>query len=175
MMPRMSSSVTVDERLQPFVVVTEIAEGQRLAGEVFQRKYRAPAPDHGHHILALCRLDDGWAAGAYINYLPHRQAMLVGGACTNGEVLRRLPPTHRELISLSGGLMLQMVRYAEARFAEQSVATFGHCGDARSWSVLSQCGYQRLDHPYLIVRWNRELAAEPRRALLASVAALGEF
>ncbi|TVQ34291.1 MAG: hypothetical protein EA370_10880 [Wenzhouxiangella sp.] len=171
----MTESAPVDHGLEDFVVVTEIAEGQRLAEDIFQAKYRAAAPGHGHHVFALLGGPEGWQVGSYINYLPHRNAMLVGGACTNGEVLRQLPARQRELIEAAGGLMLQTVRYAEQRFSLCSVGTFGHCGDARSWSILSQCGYQRLDHPYLIVRWNRDLPEAERTELVASVAALGEF
>ncbi len=146
-----------------------------MATDIFQAKYRAAAPAHGHHIFAFVRLNEAWQVGSYINYLPHREAMLVGGACTDGSVLKQCAADQRESIERAGGLMLQTVRYAEQRFAGDSVGTFGHCGDARSWSVLSSCGYQRLDHPYLIVRWNRKLDDQKRRELIASVAALGEF
>jgi hypothetical protein len=71
--------------------------------------------------------------------------------------------------------MLQAVRYSEARFEARSIATFGHCGDARSWSVLERCGYVRLDDPHLIVRWNREPGRWRRARLLKSIQALGPF
>ncbi len=170
-----STSSEPDSLLTPFVLVSEVAEGRRLAEPIFQRKYAAPAPRHGHHVLALVARGACWQPAAYINYLPFEGAMLVGGACTDGQVLAALPVEARALIRHCGGLMLQLVRYAEARFAERSLATFGHCGDARSWSVLAQCGYQRLDHPHLIVRWNREPPEPERSALLERVAALGEF
>ncbi len=163
------------EGLQDLVLVTEVADGQALAEPIFQRKYRASAPQHGHHVLVFCRLAEGWIPASYINYLEHRDAMLVGGACTDGEVLARLSAADQLRIRAAGGLMLQAVRYSEARFAASSVGTFGHCGDARSWSVLEQCGYQRLDDPHLIVRWNREPSRWRRRRLIASVAALGPF
>lgn len=165
----------VDPGLARFVVVTEVADGQVLATEVFQAKYRALAPAHGHHIFAFLRMNEAWRVGSYINYLPHRDAMLVGGACTDGSVIKQCSVDQRDRIEHAGGLMLQTVRYAEHRFAKASVGTFGHCGDERSWSVLSRCGYQRLDHPYLIVRWNRALGDAERSDLIASVAALGEF
>ncbi len=165
----------VDTRLQGLVVVTEVAEGQPMAEDIFQAKYRAQAPGHGHHIFAFLRAGTGWQVGSYINYLPHRNAMLVGGACTSGAVLGQLSAERRQLIDQAGGLMLQTVRYAEQRFADRSAGTFGHCGDERSWSILAQCGYQRLDHPYLIVRWNRRLPDHEQAELVASVAALGEF
>ena len=169
---------TLHPSLADFVVVTEVAEARPLAEPIFQRKYRAPAPpsSHGHHILALVRNPEGaWIAASYLNYLPFENAMLIGGACTDGSLLDKLPDWQRAGIHSAGGLMLQNVHYGEARFAKTSVGTFGYCGDERSWSILSQCGYQRLDHPHLIVRWNREPAPAARSALIHKVEALGEF
>lgn len=165
----------VDGRLNDLVLVTEVADAQPLADPIFQRKYRADAPGHGHHIVVFCRLSSDWIPASYINYLPHGKAMLVGGACTDGQVLARLNTDDQDRIRQAGGLMLQAVRYSEARFADRSVGTFGHCGDQRSWSVLAQCGYQRLDDPHLIVRWNRRLPGWTRRRLIRSVAGLGPF
>jgi hypothetical protein len=161
---------------RPFIVVTEVADGAEFAEPIFQKKYRAAAPRHGRHLLAFYRgNEERWIAVAYLNYLPFRAAMLIGGACTDGEILRTLPEAPRRWIEANGGLMLQLVRYGEARFAAESIGTFGHCGDARSWAVLSQCGYCRLDHPYLIVRWNREPQGAARAELLAAVEAQGPF
>ncbi|AKS41360.1 hypothetical protein WM2015_981 [Wenzhouxiangella marina] len=156
-------------------MVTELAEAGPLAEPIFQRKYGAPAPAHGHHLLVFCRCGEDWLPGSYLNYLEHRDAMLIGGACTDGRVLARMSEAGQAAVRDAGGLMLQAVRYGEARFASCSVGTFGHCGDARSWSVLAQCGYERLDDPHLIVRWNRRPAPWARRRLIRSVAALGPF
>ena len=162
--------------LQDFIVVTEVAEGAPFAEAIFQRKYAAAAPTHGHHFFAWYRAGgDSWKAAAYINYLPYRDAMLIGGACTDGRVARSMSSAEQHAIESSGGLMLQLVRYGEARFEAASIGTFGHCGDARSWSVLAQCGYVRLDDPHLIVRWNREPQGAEREALLAAIESLGPF
>ena len=164
-----------DVDLGDLVLVTEVAEGQALAEPIFQRKYRASAPEHGHHVLVFCRLDATWIPASYINYLPHHGAMLVGGACTDGRVLAGLSADDQARIRTAGGLMMQAVRYSEERFEDRSIGTFGHCGDARSWSVLERCGYVRLDDPHLIVRWNRRPGLWRRTRLLKSVKALGPF
>lgn len=168
--------MTLDPALESFIVVSEMSEGAPFADAIFRRKYRAPAPHHGRHLLAWYRAGGGlWRPVSYINYLPFRGAMLIGGACTDGEILRAMPDDQRAAIKASGGLMLQLVRYGEARFAGESVGTFGHCGDARSWAVLAQCGYVRLDDPHLIVRWNREPEPAARAALFQAVKRLGPF
>lgn len=173
----MPEELAPDHRLDEFVVITEVADVRHLAAGLLKRKYGVDVPEHGRHILAFVAGDGHcWMPAFYVNYMPHRNAMLIGGACTDGDVLRRLPAARREAIRAADGLMLQAVRYAESRFADISVATFGHCGDARSWSILKRCGYVRIpDHPYLIVRWNREPAEPARSELLDSVRAIGEF
>ncbi len=167
--------MTSDSDLDNLVAVSEVPDGQPLADPIFQRKYRASAPSHGHHVLVFCRVEGDWVPASYINYLPHHGAMLVGGACTDGRVLARLPAEDQDRIRAVGGLMLQAVRYSEQRFEPRSIATFGHCGDVRSWSVLQRCGYVRLDDPHLIVRWNREPGRWRRARLLKSIEALGPF
>lgn len=167
--------MNLPDELDHLIAVSEVPDGQPLAEPIFQRKYRASAPAHGHHVLVFCCLDGDWIPASYINYLPHQGAMLVGGACTDGRMLARLSREAQDRIRASGGLMLQAVRYSERRFETRSIATFGHCGDERSWSVLKQCGYVRLDDPHLIVRWNRKPGRWRRSRLLDSVQALGPF
>lgn len=161
--------------LEPFIAVTELAESSPFADPIFQKKYAAAAPSHGRHLLAWYQSGDNWRPASYLNYLPFRAAMLIGGACTDGSVLRSMSSAERRSIDASGGLMMQLVRYGEARFADQSIGTFGHCGDERSWSVLAQCGYTRLKDPHLIVRWNREPEGQSRNELVTAIKSLGPF
>ena len=162
--------------LEPFLVVSEMAEGAPFAEPIFRRKYNAAAPTHGHHLFAWWRAgEEAWKPAAYLNYLPFRGAMLIGGASTDGRVLRAMSADQQAAIERAGGLMIQLVRYGEARFEAESIGTFGHCGDERSWSVLSQCGYVRLDDPHLIVRWNREPEPARRDELLKAVKSIGPF
>ncbi len=173
----MSDSFQLDPSLAEFVTITEVADASRLAAAVLRRKYNMEVPPHGRHVLAFVAGEAGcWMPAFYVNYLPHRNAMLIGGAATDGEILRRLDAQRQALLADAGGLMLQSVRYSEARFGEVSVGTFGHCGDERSWSILERCGYRRIaDHPHLIVRWNRDLPGAERNGLVDSVRELGPF
>lgn len=174
---QMPESFQLDPGLAEFVTITEVAEAGQLAAALLRRKYNMEVPPHGHHVLAFVAGEAGcWMPAFYVNYLPHRDAMLIGGAATDGAVLRRLRPEYRGALADADGLMLQTVRYSEARFADVSVATFGYCGDVRSWSILERCGYRRIaDHPHLIVRWNRELPEAERVELIDSVRELGPF
>ena len=173
----MPDAFKLDPGLADFVVITEVADASRLAEPIVRRKYDMDVPPHGRHVLAFVAGDAGsWTPAFYVNYLPHRNAMLIGGAATDGEVIRQLSSERQTALAAADGLMLQTVRYSEAHFADQSVGTFGYCGDARSWSILERCGYKRLDdHRHLIVRWNREPVEHERTKLVESVRALGPF
>lgn len=101
--------------------------------------------------------------------------MLSGGACTEGRVLRQMGPDEQHRVVEAGGVMLGLKRFAEARFADHSIATFSYCGDDRSWEILQKCGYESQDHPYLKVRWNRRPDQEAEASLVSSVHDLGPF
>ncbi len=166
----------ITAELESFIFVTEMAEGAPFADSIFRRKYESSVPRHGHHLLAWYRTGkDFWIPVSYLNYLPFRDAMLIGGACTDGQILRSMSETERQSIKVSNGLMLQLVRYGEEKFETESVGTFGYCGDSRSWSVLAQCGFVRLDDQHLIVRWNRQPPESPRVELFEAVKSLGPF
>jgi len=175
----MNPSTETDPSIADFVLITEIAESRPLAEPIFQRKYRCSAPpsDFGFNVFALIRTAEGaWRPASYITWSAFEGARLIAGACTDGELLRALPAEQRQRLDQAGGLMLQTVRYGEAKLEQAgSLASFGYCGDARSWSILEQCGYRRLDHEYLIVRWNRQLPEDQRRELIGKVEALGVF
>lgn len=166
----------VDPRLEPFILITEVSEGHRLANPIFERKFAQPCPDFGHHILALYQHETlGWLPATYVKYWPHDEVMLSGGACTDGRVLRLMSPEQQAIVSATGGLLVSAMRYAELRFSAQKPATFGYCGDARAWEVFDQVGYERLDHPHLIVRWHQRPADAEEAEMIERMKAIGPF
>lgn len=171
----MSSIPAVDPALTDFLVVTEV-DSDLVARHLFERKYGHRGPDFPHHIVALYRRDDGCLeVASYLHFFPFGDIMLIGGACTDGAVLRRMAPAQQAAVQSAGGLMLQTTRYALQRFAPRCDAVFGHCGDARSYDVLVAAGFAWAGPPHLIVHWTREPDAMHRRALIAKAAAIGPF
>lgn len=167
---------TLDPALREFVVISEVDEGWRFADALFQRKYAHPAPRYPHHLGLFCRDAQGrYELAHFLHFFPVRDMALIGGACTDGDVLRRLPETQRAAIDASGGLMLQATRYGLAKFGAIKDAIFGYCGDARSFGVLMRAGFQPVDHPHLVVYWPRLLSATRRAQLIAEADALGAF
>ena len=172
----MSETSPIDPRLNEFILITEVAEGTRLADPIFQRKFAQPTPDFGHHILALYHHDElSWMPVTYVKYWAHEEVTTSGGACTDGRVLRLMSPQQQQAVRDAGGLLVSAMRYAEQRFSADKPGTFGYCGDARAWEVFDQVGYERLDHPHLIVRWHNRPDAASAATMIARMEKLGPF
>jgi len=54
-------------------------------------------------------------------------------------------------------------------------AWFGYVGDRKSMAVTARFGYERTDHPYIIVKWFRKLPRIRQKALLDKIVAIGPF
>jgi hypothetical protein len=172
----MSDAPLIDPRLNDFILITEVAEGARLADPIFRRKFAQPAPNFGHHILALYHHDElSWMPVTHVLYWEHEEVMLSGGACTDGRVLRMMRPEQQQAVRDAGGLLVSAMRYAEQRYSADKPGTFGYCGDARAWEVFDQVGYERLDHPHLIVRWHNKPDPDTAAAMIARMEKLGPF
>ena len=158
-----------------FILITEV-DDSRIGAPVFRRKFGAEPPDVPHHIVSFFRADDGalWPA-SYVHFRPFGELLLVGGAATDGSVFARMSEAQRQQVRDSGGLYLRALRWAFARYAEQCLAYFGYCGDARAWDVDMQAGFVPTAHDRLIAHWHRPLTEDARHALTATAHALGPF
>lgn len=165
----------LDARLRDFIVVTEIDETSGIADGLFGRKYAHPSPPYPHHVGVFWRDGDALRLAHFLHFFESGDMSLIGGACTDGEVVRRMPDAQRDAITAAGGLMLQATRYGLAKFGPRKDAIFGYCGDARSFGVLMQAGFQPMDHPYLIAYWPRVLSQKRQQELFDWAIGLGPF
>ncbi len=167
---------SIDERIAPFVQVCEVEPGSFFAAELFRRKYGDPLPSFGHHVVAFYRRDAStFLVASYCHVWMQGAIGLVGGACTDGQVMRAMDPEHLRLVNESGGLLMHTLRFIFARFATDVEAYFGHCGDPRALEVVFPAGFSRTELPHLIVRFTRDLPSERRRQLLEQAHAIGPF
>ena len=166
----------LDARLAPFIHVAEVERGDRLARALFTRKFGAPPPEFGHHLLAFhLREDGGCAVAAYLHLWSQGTIGLVGGGCTDGNVLRAMSPAERAAVTAAGGLLFHMLGFCFARFEAGLEAYFGHCGDARAKAVDLAAGFRETDDPHLLVRPIGNLTPERAAALLEQARAIGSF
>jgi hypothetical protein len=159
----------IDRRLEPFILIAEVERGDRFIHGLFERKFGAPPPEFGHHLIAFYRSPDGVSSpAAYLHLWTQGTIGLVGGGCTDGNVIRAMSERERAAVDDSGGLLLQMLEPGLEAF-------FGHCGDARAKEVDLRAGFRETPLPNLLVRPNRELAPHRAEQLLRQAEAIGTF
>jgi hypothetical protein len=166
---------TIPHALRPFLTITEIDDAEFLVGALFRRKFNAPPPDFGRHLVALYKSDDGVRLAGFSHMRPFGDVYLSGGSCSDGDTIRAMAPAHREAIQAAGGVWHLILKYAFEKFADDCDAFFGHCGDARALDVALGAGFERTEFPPVIVNWHKPMHENFRRALLAKVVALGAF
>lgn len=167
---------TLQQPLRQFLTITEIDDADFLVASLFRRKFAAPPPDVGRHLVALYR--DGSGAlrlAGYSHMRPFGEVYLSGGSCSDGETIRLMAPEQRDAIHAAGGIWYLILKYAFARYADCCDVFFGHCGDARALGVATAAGFVSAGHEHLIAHWHKPLHENIRRALVAKVHALGPF
>ncbi len=166
----------IDPRLDPFLHIAEVEGGGRLAEPLFIRKFGAPPPDFGHHLLCFhLRADGTRAVASYLHLWKQRTIGLVGGGCTDGNVLRAMSPAQRTAVTQAGGLLFHMLGFCFARFEAGLEAYFGHCGDARAKAVDLAAGFRETADPHLLIRPVGDLSPARATELLAQAKAIGSF
>lgn len=162
--------------LPSFLTCSEVDDGPFFVSDLFQRKFGGAPPAVPHHLVAFVRLPSQRLAPAcYAHFMPFGDIMLVGGVCTDGDVLRELPEAERQAIAQCGGLYLHLLSFGFRRFAARCEAYFGYCGDARAEEVNLAAGFVRTEHAHLLVNFHRDTHEVMRRALIAKAAAIGPF
>ena len=169
---------TIPPEIRSFLTITEIDDAELAVGALFRRKFAAPPPDVGRHLVALYRDADGGGSlrvAGYSHMRPFGDVYLSGGSCSDGDTIRRMSDAEREAIYAAGGVWYLILKYAFEKFADDCDAFFGHCGDARALEVAQAAGFVKTGHPPVIVNWHKPMHEVFRRALLAKVVALGPF
>ncbi len=162
--------------LRGWMSVGEVDDGRFFADDLFRRKYGSDAPDYGRHILAFYRAADGALHPvSYLHFWQQARIGLIGGGCTDGSVMRRMPAAQAEAINAAGGLLRQTLLYAFSRFCDDIDAFFGHAGDARAREVDLAAGFETTGHEYLLIRPVGSLTDEQREAMTQQALALGTF
>ncbi|MBI2397208.1 MAG: hypothetical protein HYV17_05385 [Xanthomonadales bacterium] len=161
--------------IPPFLLLTALSDASPFA-DLFHRKFRHPLPATGDHFVAFHRDEAGalWPL-SYLNFNRFGDIRLVGGGCTDGEVIRRMPEANRDAVSTSGGVLVHLLRAGFCRFGDDCDAFFGHCGDARAYAVDIAAGFEPAGHEFLLVHWHKPLHEVVRRALVAKAHAIGPF
>ena len=167
---------TIPPNLRSFLTITEIDDAEFIVGALFHRKFAAPPPDFGRHLVAFYKDADGSLRLAGFSHMrPFGDVYLSGGSCSDGDTIRTMSDAHRTAIQAAGGVWYLILKYAFAKFADECDAFFGHCGDARALQVALAAGFVQTEFPPVIVNFHKPMHENFRRALTAKVVALGPF
>jgi hypothetical protein len=110
----------------------------------------------------------------FCNWIRHGDVYLEGGMCVRRNFYRRLPKEHWSECKLVGGIA-QLVMEAAANSLNDADAWFGYCGDKKAYAVDMRVGYRPTRHPFLIVKWFRDLPRNRQEELEDQIALLGPF
>ena len=167
---------TLPSSLQGWLVVTEVAQGGSFAESLFTSKFGGPPPDFGRHIVVFYREPRGaYRPVSYLHYWNQERIGLIGGACTDGDVIRAMTSGEVESISVEGGLFRQTLAYALNHFDYGLDAFFSHSGNLRARSVMFDIGFQQTSDEHLLVKCVRNLQPVEHQKAIDQAMALGSF
>ena len=158
------------------LTITEVDIGGFFINELFRRKFSADAPSVGRHLIMFHRTAEGAIrAVCYAHFMPFGDIMLVGGVCTDGDVIRQMTDQEQAALRAAGGAYHLLLRHGFQHFAADCEAFFGYCGDARAEQVNLMSGFEKTQHEYLLVNFHKDVHPVMQRALIAKAAAIGPF
>lgn len=169
-------SYTLPAGLQGWITVAEVEDGAFYADHLFQRKYGGDTPTYGRHIVALYRSDDSSIHTlSYLHFWQQDRIGLIGGGCTDGNVMRLMPEAQSQAINRAGGMLRQTLLYAFSNMHEGIDAFFGHAGDTRAREVDLAAGFTPVDDGHLLINPVGDISSETREKRIEQAKQLGEF
>ncbi len=132
-------------------------------------------PQDWYQYVAIYTWPDGTEeCVGFCNWIKYRDTYLEGGLAVQKNFYRRLPKSEFVNFSERGGLA-QIIMETAALELNDCVAWFGYCGDAKALQVDLRVGFVQLAHPYLIVKWVKELSDLEKHAWVAEITRIGAF
>ena len=169
--------------------VSFFRNAEYFAADLFYESFRIPFPvPRENSGLSIPTPPENWRqevafykwsetnleAVGFCNWIRYANCYLCGGMCARNNFYRRLPREHWIACRERGGIAQIMLETA-FRDLTDCTAWFGYCGDKKAYIVDIRSGYQPTRHPYVIVKWNADLADAQRRELEDRIAAIGPF
>ena len=167
---------TLPLALADWITITEVENGSFFAGALFTRKLGGPPPEFGRHIVVFYRREDGaYYPLSYLHFWRQDRIGLIGGACTDGRVMRLMTPAQAQALNAAGGMLHQTSLFAFSRFEEGLDAFFCRSGDTRARKVLFAAVFCQTSNEHLLIKRVKALQADEEQALFEQAMALGSF
>lgn len=135
---------------------------------LFQRVYQTPPPDFPTHFLARVKVEgnDEPQLASYVHATDQGDVVLLGGACTDGAVLRQLSPVQQAHLRRIDGIYRYLMEVMQTRLRQRYKAMLACCGDARSEQVILDQGWRATPHQHLFVRWLQALGDDEKARII---------
>ena len=176
-------------RFNEALSVFETKEAARYAGALFQEAFNSAfpvpvayrildtqiQPEDWRQFVAIYTWPDGTEeCVCFGNYIKYKDVYLGGGLVVKKNFYRRLTKPEFAECSARGGVGQILMENAGTQLTD-CVASFGYCGDRKALSVDLRVGYERTQHPHLLVIWTRALPEETKQAWIDDVIRIGPF
>ena len=161
-----------------FQIITPIVvdNGKFFINDLFNKKFGCDAPDKTNHLIAFYKSNSGNILPVtYTSFLPHKNVILVGGAMTNGDVIKSMSDEEKKIISDSGGIYLNMLKYAFKHFANECDAFFGLVNDPRALEVDLTAGFQKTPYQFLVAHYHKPISKWKKNKLERMISKIGPF
>lgn len=164
--------------IEQHILFQVVDQADELIAPLFAKKFGGapPANSWPHHLCAFWRAQPGTLRLlSYAHFGKFGDTCLVGGMCTDGDVMRAMPPELVSALASEGGVAMHLLRYGFAYFADRFDAFYGLVADPRALAVDLAAGFVETGHPKLVRYLPRPLADNHLRCLDAKILALGDF
>ncbi len=175
--------------LPPGLKVFRAIDAASIASDLFQSAFNSAFPlPHACKVLDIEITTQDWyqyvalytwpdgseECVGFCNWIKYRNTYLEGGLAVKKDFYRSLPKSEFARFNERGGVA-QIIMETAAAQLDDCVAWFGYCGDAKALKVDLRVGFVQLEHPYLIVKWIKDLPDADKVALIDEITRIGEF
>jgi hypothetical protein len=161
-----------------FNVITPIFvdNAQFFINDLFNDKFGSDAPELTNHVITFYKHAAGhFMPVSYISFLPYNNTILVGGAITDGNAIRQIPEEQRKIITESGGILFNMLKFGFSHYEDKCDAFFGHVNNPRALEVDLAAGFKETEYEYLVANFHKPLSSWKKKRLLKMIHKLGAF
>jgi len=162
--------------LSKVITPVVVDDSYYFVNDLFQKKFGSPPPEYGNHLIGFYKNEKGcYLPVTYISLTPYKGTMLVGGAMTDGEVIKQMTGEQKEIISKTGGVYLNLLKYAFERFANDCDAFFGYVNDPRALEVDLAAGFKETEYQYVVANFHKSISSWKKKKLFKVINKLGSF
>ncbi len=153
----------------------EVADAEPLAGDLFQKSFKAVIPDFPKHFVLTANFKAGKQLTlGYVHFTKHQNMYLGGGMCVNTQALRKLPKPLRNQLNQQGGVAYTMLSEAVKQL-DDCDAVFGYVGHKGAYKIDLAVGFEQTKYQHLIVYWKKPLNAELQHKTTEEANKVGPF